>query len=507
MGDNLFSSEVAVHDRISLGRYITGNEITSNSIHEGVGEMTPEQIGFTFLYLAAFLLIGKWIRIKVKWLQNLFLPSSIIGGFIALILGPQVLGKLAGFVVSDNSFLTNGIMTKEVMEVWSALPGIMINVVFATLFLGATIPTLAKIWEYGGPQLAFGWTMGWGQYVIGILLTILVLTPFFGLPPMAGALIEVAFEGGHGTAAGMAGTFKEMGFSEAYDLSIGLATVGILSGIIMGIILINWAVRKEKTQVIKDVKGFSTLRKQGIMEFQNREPAAKMTVRPESIEPLSLHFAVVGMAVFLGWLILKLLIWIESVTWGMWTDSAFMTYIPLFPLAMIGGILIQVVFNKVDNSEILDRRMINRIQGFSLDILILTAIGTVSLDVIGEYIIPFLLLAGAGILWNVFGFLVLAPRIIPTYWFERGIGDFGQSMGVTATGLLLMRVVDPNNESPAFQGFGYKQLVYEPFLGGGLVTALSVPIIYQLGAIPFLIFAAIMCIVGVLTGLLYFGKK
>ncbi|MFD1172126.1 sodium/glutamate symporter [Oceanobacillus picturae] len=469
--------------------------------------MTPGQIGFTLLYLAFFLLVGKWIRMRVKWLQNLFLPSSIIGGFLALLLGPEVLGRILENFTGENSFWVNGIMTEEVMEVWSALPGLMINIVFATLFLGATIPSLSKVWNYGGPQLAFGWTIGWGQYVIGILLTILVLTPFFDIPPMAGALIEVAFEGGHGTAAGMAGTFGDLGFAEAYDLAIGLATVGVLSGVIIGIILINWAVRKKKTRVVKDVEDFSELRKKGVMEFQNREPAANMTVRPESIEPLSLHFAMVGLAILVGWLILQGLIGLESVTWGAITDSEFMTYIPLFPLAMIGGILIQVIFNKFDQTEILDRRMVNRIQGFSLDILILAAIGTVSLDVIGEYLVPFLLMAGAGIAWNVLGFIILAPRIIPSYWFERGIGDFGQSMGITATGLLLMRVADPDGKSPAFEGFGYKQLVYEPFLGGGLVTALSVPLIFQFGPIPFLIVSLVMCLLGAVVGLFYFGKK
>ncbi|KNE19991.1 sodium/glutamate symporter [Virgibacillus pantothenticus] len=469
--------------------------------------MTANQVGFAFLYVAAFLLLGKWVRIRVSWLQNLFLPSSIIGGFLALILGPQVLGKLVSMFVSEDSFWVNGIFPESVTTVWSDLPGLLINVVFASLFLGASIPGLRKIWNYGGPQLAFGWTIGWGQYVIGILLAILVLSPVFGLPPLTGALIEVAFEGGHGTAAGLAGTFEEIGFAEGYDLSVGLATIGILSGVIVGIILINWAVRKGKTNVIKDVQGFSDLRKQGIMEFENRDPAAKMTVRPESIEPLSLHFALVGLSVLVGYLLLQALIWLESIIIGPFTDTTFMTYIPLFPLAMIGGILVQLFFNKVDNAQIVDRNMINRIQGFALDILILTAIGTVSIDVISDYIVPFLLLATAGILWNVFGLLVLAPKIIPSYWFERGIGDFGQSMGITATGLLLMRIVDPRSETPAFEGFGYKQLVYEPFLGGGLVTALSIPLIYQFGAIPFLIFAIIMSLIGALVGLLYFGKR
>ncbi|MFD1361846.1 hypothetical protein ACFQ4A_09290 [Lentibacillus salinarum] len=94
-----------------------------------------------------------------------------------------------------------------------------------------------------------------------------------------------------------------------------------------------------------------------------------------------------------------------------------------------------------------------------------------------------------------------------TYWLERGIGDFGQSMGITATGLLLMRVADPEMKSPAYEGFGYKQLVFEPFLGGGLVTALSAPLIFQFGPVPFLIFASIMTLIGLLVGLRYFGKK
>ncbi|GGD01216.1 sodium:glutamate symporter [Thalassobacillus devorans] len=469
--------------------------------------MSPDQIGFALIYISIFLLLGKLIRIKVPLFQNLFLPSSIIGGFLALILGPQVLGKIASSFVSENHFLTNGVMTEGITQVWEALPGLMINIVFAALFLGATTPTLKKIWNYGGPQLAFGWAIGWGQYVIGLLVVLLILVPFYDIPPMAGALIEVAFEGGHGTAAGMAGTFEELGFPEAFDLAIGLATVGILSGVIFGIILINWGIRSGKTKLVKDVKDFSRLKKQGIMEFQNREPAASMTLRPESIEPLSFHFAIVSLAVLIGYVLLQGLIWLESITWGAWTGSEVLTYVPLFPIAMIGGILLQLIFDKTDHHEVLDRRMIARIQGFALDVLILTAIASVSIDVIGEYFVPFLVLAVAGVTWNIVGFLILAPRIIPNYWFERGIGDFGQSMGVTATGLLLMRITDPDNESPAFEAFGYKQLVYEPLLGGGLVTALSVPIVAQFGAIPMLIVSAIMSIIGILTGLFYFGKN
>lgn len=464
--------------------------------------MTPNQIGFALLYLGLFLIIGKSIRIRVKWMQNLFLPSSVIGGFLALILGPQVLGSIMENVTGEDSFWATGLLTPEIMNVWTPLAGLMINVVFATLFLGTVLPSLKKVWNIGGPQLAFGWTLGWGQYVFGLLLAILILVPFYDMPPFVGALIEIGFEGGHGTAAGLQGTFEDLGFAEAYDLAIGLATVGILSGVIIGIAAINWAVRKNHAKTISDVKDASELKRAGIVEFENRDAAAKMTVRPESIEPLSLHFAMIGIAILVGYVLLEGITWLEQAIIG----SDFMTYVPLFPLAMIGGIIVQLIASKIDKADILDRQMIMRIQGFSLDVLILSAIATVSLDVIGQYLVPFLLLSLVGIIWNVLGLFFIGPRMIPSYWFERGIGDFGQSMGITATGLLLMRVADPEMKSPAYEGFGYKQLVFEPFLGGGLVTALSAPLVFQFGPIPFLIFATVMLAIGLLVGLLYFGR-
>ena len=465
--------------------------------------MSPEHIGFALLILGIFLLLGKWIRMRVELMQNLFLPASVIGGFVALFLGPGVLGRIAGNFVGEDSFWTTGILTEEIMEVWSSLPGLMINIVFATLFIGTVLPGLKRIWNVGGPQLAFGWTLGWGQYVIGLLLALLILVPFYDMPPFVGALIEIGFEGGHGTAAGLQETFADLGFPEAYDLAVGMATVGILSGVIIGIILINWGVRRDKTKIISNVKGMSATKKAGIVEEEDRNSGPKKTVRSESIETLTFHFAIVGLAIFIGYLLLEGITWLEAALFG----SDFMTYVPLFPLAMFGGLAVQFFVDKYDKHRLVDRQMITTIQGFALDILIISAIATVSLAVLGEYLVPFLLLAVFGILWNVFGFFVFGPRMLPDYWLERAIGDFGQSTGVTATGLMLIRVADPETESPALEGFGYKQLVFEPFLGGGLVTALSAPLVFQFGPIPFLIFASVMLLIGLLMGLLYFGKK
>ena len=44
--------------------------------------------------MGLLLLVGQFLRAKVKLFQNLLMPASLIGGFIGLILGPGVLNIL-----------------------------------------------------------------------------------------------------------------------------------------------------------------------------------------------------------------------------------------------------------------------------------------------------------------------------------------------------------------------------------------------------------------------------
>lgn len=461
--------------------------------------MTAEVVGFSILYIGIMLVFAKLIRIRFNIFSKFFLPSSVIAGFMFLLLGPSVLGQFTA--------LEYGIMTESIFNVFSSIPGLLISIIFASLFLGKRIPNIKEIWMTAGPQVSYGQTVAWGQYVFGILVTILLLVPLFNANPMAGALIEIAFEGGHGTAAGLESTFQDLGFAEGADLALGLATVGVVSGVIFGVILINWGVRKRYTNYLKDPKDFDETQLRGVVDKEDRQPTGSLTVSPQSIEPLALHLGMIGIAVMIGRGLLELLIMLENATWGADGSVVIMNYIPLFPLAMIGGVILQVFLDKFDRYHLVDREMIQRLQGLALDYLVVAAIATLSLQVIGANIGIFLTLALVGIFWNVFSFIYLARKMIPRNWFERGIGDFGQSMGMTAAGLMLIRIVDSKQDTEALEAFGYKQLLFEPFVGGGLMTALSVPLIYNFGPIPILIFTAIMMVGWLLLGLLYFGKK
>ncbi|HBL12336.1 MAG TPA: sodium:glutamate symporter [Cyanobacteria bacterium UBA11162] len=466
-----------------------------------------KDVFFAFILIALLILAGRFIHQKVHWIQRLYLPESIVAGVLALLLGPQILGAIATTVWGSNSFLTQGLFPESLQMVWSQSPSVFINVVFAALFLGESLPSPREIWNKAAPQIVFGQSLAWGQYVVGILLTLLILIPLFQIDPIAATLIEIAFEGGHGTAAGMKETFIDLKFSEGADLALGLATVGIVSGIVTGTILANWGRRKGHIRSIQQ----NVDEPEWFEDYtHNQTPETKRArarlMRNLLIDPLSLNFGFVGLAIAIGWLILNGLIWIESITWGR-GGFELMTYVPLFPIALIGGIIVQLIMERLGIAPLIIRPLMNNIAGVALDIVVVTALATISLNVLENNLGPFLILSLGGITWNVFGFLYLAPRLFPSYWFERGICDMGQSMGVTATGLLLLRMVDPDNRSGAFESFAYKQLLFEPIVGGGLFTAAAPVLINRFGLVSVLLLTGGILAAWLIFGFITFGEK
>lgn len=467
--------------------------------------MTPDRVGFALLLLGVLLYAGKWLRLHWRFAQTLFLPGSILAGLIGLVVGPHALGA---FLATGDGVFAEGPVPPWIYQVWGSLPGLLISVVFATLLMGVPLPAPRRVWRLAGPQLAFGLSLGAGQYVVGILLVALFLAPVFGLPMMAGALIEIGFEGGHGTAAGLQAVFADLGYPEGGDLAVGMATVGVIAGIVVGIVLVNWGARSGRTACLDGrVQGLSRDQRRGVVGKEGApRTLGAMTVRPESMEPLTLHLAMIAIAILIGLGLLEGMSWLERATWGGDGELVLLGAVPLFPMAMLGGVIVQALLGRLGLTDLLDRETMVRLQGLALDVLIAAAIASLSLPVIADNLVPFLTLAGAGILWCLFLFLWAAPRMIPDYWFERAIGDFGQSMGVTATGLILMKIADPENRSPAYEAFGYKQLLFEPFFGGGLITGISVPLIYNFGPWPLFVAMVMLLVLGLGSGLLYFGR-
>src|SRR5690625_5091965 len=152
--------------------------------------MSALTIGLGLLLIGVLALIGIYIRARSRTVQKLFLPVSLIAGFLALFFGPQVFGRIGGWLGWDG-VADGGLFGAGVLEVWGELPGLLISVVFARLFLGTRLPSPKRAVKLLGPQVSLGVTFAAGQYVVGMLLVVAVLVPLFKVTPMFGALIEM----------------------------------------------------------------------------------------------------------------------------------------------------------------------------------------------------------------------------------------------------------------------------------------------------------------------------
>ena len=417
-----------------------------------------------FCSLSALLAVGKFLRLRVPLLQKLYLPSSVVGGLVGLIalslLGNKIPGEISGGM--------------------RAVPGFLINIIFATLFLGAAVPKLKDVLRESFPQFCLGQIVAWGQYVVGLGLAGFVFSRWCGVPAAFGNLLEIGFEGGHGTVGGMVDSFKAFGWEEGIALGFTVATAGMIIGIVVGMALIQWAHRRGYVSEVCAFEDRSLHERLGIHHRHRRPSAGRQTVFCDSIDSLAWHLAVVGLAVLIGRALHSLIP---------------MKGFPLFPLCMVGGVILQIAAKTAKLRLFVDRAQMERIAGASLDFLVVSAVATIRLDVVAANWAPLLTLIVFGSLWTIGAIMFIAPRIFKDAWFERGIAEFGQASGVTATGLMLLRTVDPGNRTPAAMSFGYKQLLHEPIMGGGFWTAFAFTLVYQIGWMKVFLFSAVMLVI------------
>ena len=417
-----------------------------------------------FCLLAVLLVVGKTLRMLIPLLQRCYLPSSVIGGVIGLIVF-QCFPQL---------------VSAETIAAISKIPGFMINVVFATLFIGVVTPPLRTIFRTAFPQLCFGQLLAWGQYVIGFALVGFVLIPLFGVNPGFGNLLEIGFQGGHGTVGGMAESFRAFGWEDGIALGYTVATAGMVIGVTFGVLLVNWAGRRGYVKNIRSFSEQDKLQQQGIYPHTERPHAGWQTVYCDSIDSLAWHISLVGIAILIGFAMQKGLQTAEIKLFPN-ADLRILKGFPLFPFCMIGGLLLQKSSRFVKIDRLIDHAQMQRIAGAALDFLVVSAMATIKLSVVAQNWQGLLLLIILGTVFSIAMVIFAAPRIFKDSWFECAIADFGQATGVTATGLLLLRTVDPESKTCAAQAFGYKQLLHEPVMGGGLWTAMALTLLYKLG--------------------------
>jgi ESS family glutamate:Na+ symporter len=192
-----------------------------------------------------------------------------------------------------------------------------------------------------------------------------------------------------------------------------------------------------------------------------------------------LHLAFIGVAVFLGWLMLQGLLFGERFV-PVLRDNHIFEGFPLFPLCMIGGLIVNYTCDKVNSLDLIDHGLSRRLAGLALDFWWWRpSPPSVSASSRTNRSLPHPGGRGHGMeraVRAVSGAALVCRRLVRA----RHCRD-GQSMGVTATVCCCCGPWTRERDQRR-QAFAYKQLLHEPFMGGGLWTSSAIPLIALAGA-------------------------
>lgn len=179
---------------------------------EGVLNFNADAI-MTTAMAAVLLLIGFFIKSKVKVLNKYCIPAPVVGGFLFMFI------TFIGHVTNTFAFNFDTYFQSAFMLAF-----------FTTVGLGASFQLLKK----GGLLLIIYWLIAGVisifQNCIGIGVGKLV-----GLEsPYALLASAISMIGGHGAAASYGKTFAEMGFSAGPEVGAAAATFGLISAVLLG---------------------------------------------------------------------------------------------------------------------------------------------------------------------------------------------------------------------------------------------------------------------------------
>ncbi|MGH2533525.1 MAG: sodium/glutamate symporter [Thermomicrobiales bacterium] len=446
---------------------------------------SANDIGFALIILSLVFAGAALIRRWTPQLRALFIPTAVIGGFLGLALGPEGIGRL-----NDG----NGIFSSGTLSVWEVLPGLLVNVLCASLLLGERLPPIKEIWSVSAPHVIMGGVMSFGQFAVGGIIVLLLLGPVFDTSPEAGVLIEMSFAGGHGTLAGLGGVFDDHGVGQLVDVGLGLATIGMVTGIVIGTLLVNYAVKSPSIPIAR--QNPTSPEENLNIDHHLPGPADPPVEESRGMSEVTAAAVFLGVSIALGIAMLEFLRWATHLV-----DSTTFDQFPLFPFTILGGVIVQLCAVRFDFEWAVNRRAVEGFGGLAVDGIIICAIGTLSLAALGENIETLIVLAVASVGWSIFMTLVAGKRLFAKDWFEHSIAEFGESQGNVATGFMMVDMADPARQTNVVQGYSYRQLITRPFIGGGFVTAVSVPNIAAWGITFFTVMTAAIAVAMAVWGI------
>lgn len=432
---------------------------------------TPWTLFVDIGIISLLLLVGKLMRVKIKWVQKLFIPPSLLAGFIGLACGPH------GFDILPLSNQTG------------TYAGILIAFIFGALPLTSQKTKgdnkeIGKMWVYSQTGMLLQWAFGG-------LLGLLILNHIWPLNPAFGITMPSGFCGGHGTAAAIGQAFGQLGHDEILTLAMTAATFGIVASVILGLIFVKWGAKNKHTTYLADYKDLPSELRTGLLPPEKRESIGESTCSSISIDSLTFNLAIICAIALGGYGISKL-------------AAHFMPgfELPVFSCAFVFGILFKKLLDKTRASESICPQTVGHISGAMTDYLVAFGIASIKLSVVLEYIVPLAILLLSGLAVTLIYVFFMAKKLLKECWFEKALFTWGWFTGTMAMGIALLRVVDPKMKSRCMDSYALAYLFIAP-VEISLITFAPVAFVNGYG----LLFASICLVAGLcVLSVAYFKK-
>ncbi len=402
---------------------------------------------------SVFLLVGMVLRARFSVFQQTFMPASVIGGFLLLAVGPE------GFHVLP--------IPEDWLSAYRLLPGLLIIPIVSAAPLGmakTSWSTLKGVMPLMGVALGISFL----QFAVGFGVNAFM---FPGLYPTFGWELGLGFAGGHGTAGLLANMLKSQNldfWATAQGVGVTLATVGLLGGILGGMALIQVGLRRGWSVLGLSSQWPGSWKTGLVLDPDNQTSLGRETVKGTSLETLALHFAV--MAAVCG------------------AAAGFLALVKAYHIPILSkitvwayGLLFMLVVNSLWQrsrfSALLDGRVKGRITGALTDFAVLCAIAAMPLKAMSDLWVPIAVLSVVGLLFTAAYLVWVVRKTKSETWFEETVALYGMYTGVFMTGLLLLRVVDPEGKTPALSRYAltyaFSGLIYFAALNAILELVLS----------------------------------
>ena len=422
-----------------------------------------------FCLMSALLVVSHLLRRRLRFLQRLYIPTPIVAGLLGLALGHQFAGILPFTVGRDDA------------PAMTAYPGVLVALVFATLFLGR-VPSQSSprgAIRQAGDTFFYNLASELGQYALALVCGAWLLSVLFpALNPGFALMMPAGFAGGHGTATAIGGVLVDNGWPEALTVGYTFATVGLLAGIVGGMALVKLGVKQGWTRVALSGSQLPESVRGGFVPADQRQSIGEETVHPISLDPLAWHVALVFTSLGIGYL--------ADVLIRTLTNEDFR--LPLFALAMLAGALVQRVLDVLGLGEYVDRRLMERIGSSASDYLVGFAVASIEVTVVVEHAVPLALVSALGVGYALALFWFLGRKMFHNFWFERSLFVYCWNTGVVGIGIALLRVVDPRLRSGTLQDFGVAYVAIS-FVAIALIVAVPQLVVRGYVATPGVVLA------------------